>query len=468
MLFATPQILTTATRLASTNDGPDLLHDIVRLRCEVAFGAYKADLKPLLTLATADHVDDKAFWAQVYHAAVNTPPAIPRVPLFPPVPWVRQHKDVTTTAEGNEYVERNLSTYVGPLFIGVPMLWETFFGQVRDLDQAANAAFQQCSLGENAPFADGKWTKRPNVRNQYAVLTWLTDLVDRVAIFADAYKPTGSNHGRRYLARPEKQIECFTKEHKVDFGFVNDPLATEATRIPFSQILVPGVLKREALCDMVHEGWMDIAWSAKAVITADDERRFVLGFTLCGNIMRVWLFDRLGGLASDPINIDEDGVRFVATLLSILRMDSEQLGFDPTIRRTETGERFIEMQHNGSVERLFLGEVMHRTDCLAGRATKCWRAYKEGHSNDTPLAIKESWQYSTLHEEGILLRNITARGVTNVGRYYGHWTEMMGDVPVNVTSLRRGLDIGAARITYPRYTSGMHLSLIHCQVSLLI
>lgn len=433
------------------------MHDISRLRCEVAFGAYKADLKPLLTLATADHVDDKAFWGQVYHAAVNTPPAIPRVNLFPPVPWVRLHKDVTTTTEGNEYAEKYVSGYVGPLLIGVPLLWETFFGQTRNLAQAANVAFQQCSIGENAPFADGKWAKRPNVRNQYAVLTWLRDLVDRVAIFANAYKPAGLNHGRRCLARPSEQIQYFTKEHKVDFGFVNDPLATEATQVPFSKILVPGVLKRDAFDDTVPEGWMDMAWSAKAVITADDERRFVLGFSLCGNMMRVWLFDRLGGLASDEINIDEDGVRFVATLVSILWMDSEQLGSDPTIKRTETGERFIEMPQNGSVERLFLGEAMHRTDCLAGRATKCWRVYKGGHSKGTPLALKESWQCVTLPEEGILLRDITARGVINVARYSGHWTERMDNVPVNVISLRRGLNIGSTKTFYPRNNLGRYM-----------
>ena len=47
--------------------------------------------------------------------------------------------------------------------------------------------------------------------------------------------------------------------------------------------------------------------------------------------MRVWEFDRLGGIASEQFDINEDGLQFVSTILGFLWMNEEELGFDPTI-----------------------------------------------------------------------------------------------------------------------------------------
>lgn len=52
---------------------------------------------------------------------------------------------------------------------------------------------------------------------------------------------------------------------------------------------------------------------------------------LCGSIMRLWEFDRIGGIASVLFDINKDGARFVSVVLAFLWMDKEQLGFDSTI-----------------------------------------------------------------------------------------------------------------------------------------
>ena len=43
----------------------------------------------------------------------------------------------------------------------------------------------------------------------------------------------------------------------------------------------------------------------REVFGAQETRRFVLGFTLCGSLMRVWEFDRLGGIASEQFDINK-------------------------------------------------------------------------------------------------------------------------------------------------------------------
>lgn len=57
--------------------------------------------------------------------------------------------------------------------------------------------------------------------------------------------------------------------------------------------------------------------------------------------MRLWTFDRLGGISSEPFDINKDGRWFVFTILGFLWLNEEELG----------KERFIEIKRNGAEER---------------------------------------------------------------------------------------------------------------------
>ncbi|KAK7178079.1 serine threonine-protein kinase sgk2 [Paraphaeosphaeria sporulosa] len=165
---------------------------------------------------------------------------------------------------------------------------------------------------------------------------------------------------------------------------------------------------------------MDVGFVDDPHADVDASRRFVLGFTLCGSRMRLWEFDRLGGIASESFDIHEDGLQFMSAVLGFLWLNEEQLGFDPTII-TDGDKQYIDIERNGCTERLIIDGVMKRTPCIAGRATTCWKAHREG--SKVPLVIKESWQYLERDEEGELLREAT---------------EKEDDIRENV---RRGLDV---------------------------
>jgi hypothetical protein len=124
-------------------------------------------------------------------------------------------------------------------------------------------------------------------------------------------------------------------------------------------------------------------------------------------------------------------------------MNEEQLEFDPTII-SSGGEQYIEIEQNGISERLVIDQMMKRTRRIAGRATTCWKAHRAGEPQ-TPLVIKDSWQFTERAEEGELLREATDADVVNVARYYHHETVQVFGMDDDVqNNVRKGLDITTA------------------------
>ena len=168
----------------------------------------------------------------------------------------------------------------------------------------------------------------------------------------------------------------------------------------------------------------------------------------------------LGAIASEQFDINIQGLQFVSTLLGFLCMDEEALGFDPTFTTTD-GTIVHEgpatrRQHpcltiqrggddGGHTERFVLDRVIRRAPCIAGRATTCWRAYREDDPAKRPFVIKDSWQFTERDEEGELLQTAAERGVLNVARYYHHETVCVRGHKVDIRdNLRQGLDMSTA------------------------
>ncbi|KAH7228914.1 hypothetical protein BKA60DRAFT_674115 [Fusarium oxysporum] len=309
--------------------------------------------------------------------------------------WEQVYKAVANSfansSEHRKYVDNVLKEELGPMYVGL-----------RDF--------------HNAYFGEG-W---PKDAKQDDVLSWFAAFNQKLAVFAEDINPT-AKYKRRPLAKPNEPIDGSIAKRKMDVGFVNNSEAEKVSRCHWSQILVPGKLKSDGSADKASEAWLDLG--------------------------RVWAFDRLGGIASEQFDINEDGRRFVFTVLGFLWMDEEQLGFDATIM-TANGERFIEIKRNNIKERVIIDKVMQRARCIAGRATTCWKAHAEDSPN-VPLVIKDSWQYPERDGEGELLLEVTRKGVTNVARHYYHEAVQVGGADDDIeNNIRRGLDITRA-VNYP-------------------
>ncbi|KAM5350178.1 hypothetical protein ACJ41O_006683 [Fusarium nematophilum] len=442
-LLSALQILP-ATRLLPSKTGRGTLRsDLLRLVSTAASTDFDSDrVKPLLKSALADEPVDALIWDQVYNAITeSTPPPRQVASSIQQTPWLRNTSSFANSSEHRKYVDDVLKEELGPMYVGLRNFHDTYFGDVAGLRIASEAFFQQCQEGSNPLFEDG-WRGWPKDAKQDDVLSWFADFCEKLAAFAEEKKLIPTRQ-RRPLAKPNEPIDGSVGKRKMDVGFVKDPEARKDSRCHWSQILVPGELKSNRSADKASEAWLDLGRYAREVLAAQDTRRFVLGFTICGSLMRVWAFDRLGGIASEQFDINEDGPQFVFTILGFLWMNEEELGFDPTIM-TANQARFIEINRNGSTERIVIDEVMQRARCIAGRATTAWKAHLEG-CPEVPLVIKDSWQYPERDEEGDLLREVTARDVVNVARYYHHETVQVRGTDDDIRSnIRRGLDITRA------------------------
>jgi hypothetical protein len=157
--------------------------------------------------------------------------------------------------------------------------------------------------------------------------------------------------------------------------------------------------------------------------------------------MRLWEFDRLGGIASSAFDINKDGLEFVSAVLGYLWMTEEQLGFDPTIT-SEGVNRYITITKGGKRERLVIDGVIMQHNSIASRGTICWKAHREGDESRQPLVVKDSWQDPERNEEGEYLREAAKSGVVNVARYYHHETVTVdGKADTIVDNVRKGLNI---------------------------
>jgi hypothetical protein len=419
-LLSALQILP-AIRLLRSKTGHDTLrNDLLRLISAITSIDFDFDrIKPLLNAALAENPDDALVWDQVYNAVTeSTPPPRPIASSLQQTPWLRNTSSFANSSEHRKYVDDVLKEELGPMHVGLRNFHATYFGDVADLETASEAFFKQCIEASN-PLFDRGWRGWPENAKQDDVLRWFAELSEKLAAFAEDYKSSPTRQ-RRPLAKPNEPIDGSIGKRKMDVGFVNDPKAGKDSRCHWSQILVPGELKSNPSADKASEAWLDLGRYAREVLAAQDTRRFVLGFTLCGSLMRIWEFDRLGGIASKQFDVNEDGQRFVFTILGFLWINEEQLGFDPTII-ISGGERFIEIEQDGRTGRLIIDKLMKRAPCIAGRATTCWKAHREDGPR-TPLVVKDSWQYTEREEEGELLRDATDKGVINVARYYHHET----------------------------------------------
>ncbi|KAK4248230.1 hypothetical protein C7999DRAFT_40513 [Corynascus novoguineensis] len=281
-------------------------------------------------------------------------------------------------SEHRKYVDNVLKEELGPMYVGLRDFYKTYFG-------------------------DRGW---PEEAKQDDVLSWFADFTKKLAAFK-----------RRPLAKPDEPIAGSVAKRKIDIGF--------------TQILVPGELKSNPSADTPSEARLDPGRYAREVLAAQDTRRFVLGFTLCGSLMGIWVFDRLGGIASEQFDINKDSLRFVSTILGFLWMSEEELRFDPTIM-TAKGQRFIEIEREGTTERLILD------------ATTCWKAYRE-EDLYALFVVKDSWQYLERDDEGRLLREATGKGAVHVAWYYHYETVWVRNVDDDVrNNIRKGLDVTKA------------------------
>jgi hypothetical protein len=446
--------------LPSDSGEKNLFSDLSKLNLTINTGHFDVGRVIPLLAAALNNESDNLIWDKVYKAVTDsvlataakpsTPPpsAPPHTASFQQTPWTFNTGSFADTSDMRKDVDPILKNEVeGNLRVDHPDVFTTFFGEIPRLHEMTTAVLQSCKDAEPPLFQEGVgWVDWPTGCEEAAVLRFLRRHTDQLLLSADEHDFRPAKR-RRCITTPNKPVPGSVSKRKLDVGLAyNSNIELEDgddQRYDWSHILIPGELKSNAREDNHNSTWLDLLRYAREVFSAQDTRRFVLGFTLCGSMMRLWEFDRLGAIGSMAFDINENGKMFVSVILGYLWMSEEELGFDPTIM--EENGRHTDIQRNGQTERLYLEEVMKRQRSVAGRATTCWRGSLEGKA-DGRVVIKDSWEYEERPEEGLLLKEATEAGVENVARYYHHETVRVGgemdDVLYNV---RKGLSEAGGR-----------------------
>lgn len=182
--------------------------------------------------------------------------------------------------------------------------------------------FKQC---QNALFDKDGWTGWPADAPPRVVWKWLADTIAKLAGRA-ATLDNDRKIWQRPLVQPNTRLQQRDKPKqrespRLNIAFVSDPNANRLSLVPWLQCLVPGQIRTCAPLEnaiAIEDSWLDFAVLAKRILTAQDTRRFVLAFTLFGSMMRVWQFDRLGGMISEQFDIHVEDHKIVLTMLGFL------------------------------------------------------------------------------------------------------------------------------------------------------
>ncbi|KAI9747071.1 MAG: hypothetical protein M1815_004670 [Lichina confinis] len=305
----------------------------------------------------------------------------------------------------------------------------TFLAENAQVEDAATTVFDKCREGDDPLYKTGDGWRDWEGHNESGVQRSMEGYISIFTTFLDKadIKPPSQ---RRFVTSPNTPIPgsvkrkpdlCFAKFAEESNG---TPAKTKQQIASWREVLVAFELK-SAGKDRLESTWLDMVKYAREIFRHQDSRRFVLGLTLCGSTMRLWGFDRLGATTSQPFDIHKNGLMFVTVLLGFLWMDDEQLGLDPDLMEVD-GQRFVKINRDGKEERLIITDTLRdHAPCIVGRATTCWKAYREGDESKKPLVVKDSWQYVDRPEEGELVRKATAARVINISPYYHHETASM-------------------------------------------
>jgi len=413
--------------------------------------------------------DDLKIWTKLYEVLERTRP-LPQ-PITPPksrpsftssfqqTPWSFNTGSFADTSEHRNQIDDALKEELLPsLRIDIPDFIHAVFGLVPRLDELAEKVFDICKEGDAPLYTIGSgWAKWPPSANEELVLEWLQGLTNQFAAWTTECSERFAA-GRQIYQGPSVYLDGSAVKRKMDVGITarhgqskgDEDGVEEKSNTPISnwaEILVTGELKSNPVQDGQTPAWLDLATYAREVFRTQD-RRFVLGFTLCGSMMRLWQFDRSGSSGSSSFNINEDGFKFIHVMLGYCLMNDTQLGLDPTIQQAD-GKRYMEITRNYKIERLILTEDIKKQAVIVGRATACWRAYRDGDESEEPLVVKDSWQYEERPEEGELVKEATDKGVRNIARYYHHETVQVGGKNDDtIENVRKGMIKTCGRTTF--------------------
>ena len=146
---------------------------------------------------------------------------------------------------------------------------------------------------------------------------------------------------RRYYTSANKVLRGSEADRKLDIFLTPADAALPEGEHDWSNILVIGEHKQNPDEDGSAKTLVQLAGYAREVFGSQPERRFVPGFTICGSLMRLWVFDRSRPYNSKKFDIHKEPELFVKVLAGYMMMSDAELGLNTFIKRDGNGKYIV-------------------------------------------------------------------------------------------------------------------------------
>ncbi|EJD02666.1 uncharacterized protein FOMMEDRAFT_167854 [Fomitiporia mediterranea MF3/22] len=160
--------------------------------------------------------------------------------------------------------------------------------------------------------------------------------------------------------------------------------AVDAPDAMWSDIKTLLEVRRSRSKEAQKDAYRYLVHCVKMVFASQVNRRFVMGATVCGDIMTFFIFDRSGYLVSEAFDMNENVERVVRVVCGMLFVDEVRLGYDPTIFRDKEGWIVVKIQGE---ECMCAEDPLYVEKSVRGRGTACFETVYLGE----PAVIKDAW-----------------------------------------------------------------------------
>ena len=249
-----------------------------------------------------------------------------------------------------------------------------------------------------------------------------------------------SGLGRIYYTSANKVLRGSEADRKLDIFLTPANAVLPDGEHDWSNVLAIGEHKQNPDEDRSTKTLVQLAGYTREVFGSQPERRFVPSFTICGSVMRLWVFDRSGPYSSEKFDIHKEPERFVKVIAGYALMTDAELGLNTFIKCDRTGKYVVVARARISLE----DKPIASTKAIVCRGTTCYRG-RRGDSMEWGYVVKFAWPSDKRQREGRLLKLARERGVTGVAKWF-HYEQIAIDGRVDtIASLRKGMEFGLPR-----------------------
>ncbi|TGO43961.1 hypothetical protein BCON_0689g00010 [Botryotinia convoluta] len=373
--------------------------------------------------------NDADIWHAVFELVARTNPITPPTAFEKAVfdtPLRSSSASQTGVEQTHDEVDqRILEELTGRVYYDVGGFYERYF-EGKSWTNNTKDIYEE----SRAQYAKGRWSGWPEPSLQGPFFEWFTKFQDTIL----------SGLGRRYYTSTNKGLRGSEADRKLDIFLASTDAVLLSGEHDWSNILVIGEHKQNPDEDGSTKTLVQLAGYAREVFGSQPERRFVPGFTICGSMMRLWVFDRSGSYNSEKFDIHKEPERFIRVIAGYALMTDAELGLNTFVKHDGNGKYIVARDVKISLE----DEPIASTKAIVCRGTTCYRG-RRSDSTEWEYVVKFAWPSDKRQREGELLKLAKERGVTGIAMWFNHEQIVIDSDSDTISHFRRDMKFGRPR-----------------------